>query len=179
MKALTKAQLKEVYKKAGKDDEGTAYCLSHSSAAYKTCDGYVWNIEKPTLETSFCFGEHGYDYDDVIKECATLSKDENYFIAANIRKSKAFSLLQSVDQTQGALFWVNDYTHGNLAEVRYIRMCDMERNAGSIIRELTGEEKGELEAIAKEEIEKFKKRLNTYLKRYGLAKCHFWTYWAD
>jgi len=25
----------------------------------------------------------------------------------------------------------------------------------------------------------FEKRLNTYLKRYGVSKIHTWTYWAD
>ncbi len=31
----------------------------------------------------------------------------------------------------------------------------------------------------KREREKFDKRLQAYLKRYGTSKIHTWTYWAD
>ena len=33
--------------------------------------------------------------------------------------------------------------------------------------------------ILAEELQKFAKRLNTYLKRYGLSKVHSWSYWRD
>ena len=47
------------------------------------------------------------------------------------------------------------------------------------MHKLTEDECELLYYTARAEQEKFEKRLNTYLKRYGLSKCHYWTYWLD
>ena len=46
-------------------------------------------------------------------------------------------------------------------------------------RRLTDEETAAFIQMHKEEVEKFEKRLRTYLKRYGLSKCYYGMYWAD
>jgi DNA-binding transcriptional ArsR family regulator len=44
---------------------------------------------------------------------------------------------------------------------------------------LNDEYKPELLAAYEFAKKQFEKRLNTYLKRYGVGKLHTWTYWAD
>ena len=48
-----------------------------------------------------------------------------------------------------------------------------------IIREATKEDLLLIIEVYKQQIENFKKRLNTYLKRYGLSKLRTWTYLVD
>ena len=48
-----------------------------------------------------------------------------------------------------------------------------------IIREATKEDLILIIEVYKQQIENFKKRLNTYLKRYGLSKLTTWTYLVD
>ena len=46
-------------------------------------------------------------------------------------------------------------------------------------RNLTSEEKELIINGLEYGLKLFRKRLDTYLKRYGLSKLHTWTYWAD
>jgi hypothetical protein len=44
---------------------------------------------------------------------------------------------------------------------------------------LTEEDVQKIKVALEEEKEKFKKRLVTYLKKYGTSKLKVWTYWRD
>jgi hypothetical protein len=58
----------------------------------------------------------------------------------------------------------------------YIGGYYWERNVG---RQVTEEEKSLILEGLKFGLSMFKKRLDTYLNKYGLSKLHTWTYWAD
>ena len=60
---------------------------------------------------------------------------------------------------------------------RYFRHFPFERNR--IVEQLTKKDIEELKKIVQSEKEKFTKRLNTYLKRYGLSKINSWSYLVD
>jgi hypothetical protein len=47
------------------------------------------------------------------------------------------------------------------------------------VEPMTVEDRQAILAGLKREREKFEKRLQTYLKRYGVSKIRTWTYWAD
>lgn len=49
----------------------------------------------------------------------------------------------------------------------------------TVLKELTNEDLQEILAVYEKQKETFTKRLNTYLKRYGLSKLHTWTYLVD
>ena len=49
----------------------------------------------------------------------------------------------------------------------------------TVIREATKEDLLLIIEVYKQQIQNFKKRLNTYLKRYGLSKLTTWTYLVD
>ena len=51
--------------------------------------------------------------------------------------------------------------------------------SGTTKREMTATERSQILAAKTFVRDAFEKRLQTYLKRYGTAKLHTWTYWAD
>lgn len=50
---------------------------------------------------------------------------------------------------------------------------------GSTCLMLDDDERAAVTGMLQDECDKFGKRLTSYLKRYGLSKCRFSTYWAD
>lgn len=67
-----------------------------------------------------------------------------------------------------------------LASIKFIdRGRDYEIQKEWIIREATQQEVRAYLFMLKNELEKLNKRLNTYLKRFGLSKLHTWTYLID
>ena len=71
----------------------------------------------------------------------------------------------------------NSYNH--LAYLAWSWDYDNIRNKADIIKEATKEDLLLIIEVYKQQIENFKKRLNTYLKRYGLSKLTTWTYLVD
>lgn len=179
MKTLSKDELKSAYRKVWNTDERMVdYCVKTSSANLQTDDGLVWDIDKPRIETNFCFGERGYDYDEVNKTCHELSKNEHYFKTENIRRNEAFQLIKNLSKYPDDAYWALNYSSSNIVVIRFYKSYD---NIGisSAVRKMTTNEIEDVIELLRQEIKKFNKRLNTYLKRYGLSKCRYWTYWVD
>ena len=52
-------------------------------------------------------------------------------------------------------------------------------NRANTLTELTESERAAVIAAYETELNKLNKRLDNYLKRYGLSKLKTWTYWQD
>ena len=141
--------------------------------------GNKWFVifEKPCIQTSFCFA-----YDEVgdpqsveaSEELAKhVRKSESYFVNANLRE-----LLRKKELCEGNELILIE--HGYLDNVCSIYPEDViERGYYSkdkVVYRLNEEDKKNLIKIIDEEIEKFTKRLNSYLKRYGTNCVRSWTY---
>lgn len=176
-----KQMLREQYEKVwGGDTRMVDYCVKRASG-YIEIGGIIVVYDKPHIETSFCFGEHGYDYDEVNELCHELSSDEGYFKAKNMRHvlREIKALKDSCNTAYVCYHWRHiDDESVSLGHVETWRGYDKPRNEG-LARVMTEAEKEAYIAFLDEEAQKFGKRLDTYLKRYGMSKCHFWTYWAD
>lgn len=181
METLNKEQLADAYKAVwGTDKRMIDHCVKSSGTNLMTDDGLIWDIDKPSIQTNFCFGEHGYDYEEVNRTCNALSKDERYFKTENIRRMEAYRLLKSLREYPERFYWAEAYS-GDSSFVHlnyYWHYNELERERFAI-RQITNSEIEEVVSLLKEEIRKFNKRINTYLKRYGLSKCRYWTYWAE
>ena len=193
-KAMIRAEYQKVWtRRDGSPDEKMIdYCTNKTSAYIDLGDGLV-TFDKPSIETHFCFGEHGYDYDEVNETCNALSRNETYFIEENIRRTEAKDMLDRLTGnteryitcdvpilTYGA--YCTQTSDCKLAHINFVNRFYEDgwgHQPRGKWRDLTDEEKQRLVAILQDEIAKFEKRLKTYLKRYGMSKCHFWTYWAD
>lgn len=144
----------------------------------KLSDGTLFEIEKPSIETHFCFGERGYDYDDAVHAACEARTNEDLFRIRNLRaiNDKIAELENGPDP--GCKMWVNvvygvsaDYVnHGDEWHMELVN-CKT--------HELTKEDRDAIRAGYEIVKEAFEKRINTYLKRYGLSKVRSWTYWVD
>lgn len=182
-----RSELRREYAKVWHGDGKMAdYCTKQASCVIDL-RGYLVDFDKPHIETRFCFGEHGYDYDEVMDTCDAASKSEQFFMRRNMEGTEAFDVICALDG-EGGRHWRK--LHPVIAPHRYgcqdadcriaglTWTADLSEIRGNPLA-LTDEEKAELRQMMVEEQEKFEKRLKTYLKRYGLSKCQYWTYWAD
>ena len=154
-------------------------------------------FRKPDIETSFCFGygqngistEEGYER--ASKQEHNMNTNQQAFINANLE-----ALNKSIEDIETFISqWLdkeekffsarynkifickNSYNH--LAYLAWSWDYDNIRDKEMIIREATKEDLLLIIEVYKQQIENFKKRLNTYLKRYGLSKINTWTYLVD
>ena len=192
-----KQAVREQFEKVWHGDEKMVEHCVRSTSGYIMLDEIMVTFDKPHIQTDFWFGEHTYDYDEVCDECSRASESERYFITENLSSCKAKNLMDAIDgrDSRGydACFKVyvvdrHYCSQDDDCKLGYVRALRLGMNPEEHFatrsgtqndRELTEDEKAALRGFLEEEVEKFRKRLKTYLKRYGLSKCHYGVYWAD
>lgn len=171
-------------------------------------DNYYLAIEKEEIKKSFCFG-HGQNGKTTTEETHNACDmaqhartSERYFLNENLQGinqkilNLKYFLLESEEEKEEyyknhrndlnySIQFEKVYlqkTYTNKADFNSLSASDFERCSwlkNNIIRELTKDEiKKIVEMLEKEKLD-FTKRLNTYLKRYGLSKIKSWTYLVD
>ena len=154
-------------------------------------------FKKPDIKTRFCFGyglngvSSQEDYEGASEQEHNMNTNQQAFINANLEDlNKSIKNLQEfIDNffdNKNTCFSArynkifickNSYNH--LAYLAWSWDYDNIRNKDDIIKEATKEDLLLIIEVYKQQIENFKKRLNTYLKRYGLSKLTTWTYLVD
>lgn len=144
--------------------------------AIKLHDGF-WLIEKPSIENKFCFHDEGPDYDLYRELTSDDAKMAEYFKERNLD-----SFDWKIDHIENGdtyskdrrVWWYKDSYSPNRTclcfsassvEPNYTLCTDEER---ALI--LRGLKYGRM---------MMERRLDSYLKKYGVKKLHTWTYWAD
>ena len=154
-------------------------------------------FDKPIIETSFCFG-YGQNGISTEEDYKIASEQEHFFNT----KQQAFinanleALNKSIEDIETFISqWIDKEEKFFSSRYNKIFICknscdhlaylawswdyDNIRNKDAIIKEATKEDLLLIIEVYKQQIENFKKRLNTYLKRYGLSKLTTWTYLVD
>lgn len=167
-------------------EKANGYLAKHAERYVGYISGFVFvegcivAASKPSIETTFWFPEHGYDWDEVSATCKKASESEEYFISENLRNCDASKKLALLDDAQFVPILLRQIVRDQpadcrLATIYFKKPWEIDEDdyplpeaARSIYRDFL---------VA--ELDKFEKRLRTYLKRYGLTKCYFSTYWAD
>ena len=154
-------------------------------------------FRKPDIKTRFCFGygQNGIsteeDYEGARSQERNMETNKQTFINANLEGlNKSIKDLQDfIDyffdnkniyfpaRYNKIFICKNSYNH--LAYLAWSWDYDNIRNKDAIIKEANKEDLLLIIEVYKQQIENFKKRLNTYLKRYGLSKLTTWTYLID
>lgn len=180
---MSKAQkeLKEMYRyilerDCWKDKSMVDYCMKECSQVVVLSNGEFTVLNKPAIDTKFCFG-YGYynnDYEEAAAMARHASTNESYFINENLKQITGhIEDLENYD-----IYFSNRYYNqpegSPYVTIRKIKKYD-DANTDNM-RKATPEEIEILKQAYNEELEKFKKRLNIYLKRYGLSKVRTWTY---
>jgi len=198
-KALLEEYMQE-WTKVWQDQSMLDYNRKRFSGAVRLTNGGILFFEKPRIDSSFCFHDEGPQYDfyrHMMADRETRLRD--YFLHEN---------LDAMDEEIRALECNCRFPEGEYHSHYYCKTWYLERcrytgetaplrlwqarawSAYDVEHETWRYEPGTYEKMCdedrlaileglKREREKFEKRLQTYLKRYGTSKIRTWTYWAD
>lgn len=193
---LDQKALKEIYKQEAteywQNQKMIDYCMKKAAYIVELEDGNYTIIDRPEIETHFCFG-YGYcgmSTEDDWKGAAAMAEkarnDQDYFISENLK-----GLEESIKSLQDESLEIYKFVgyNGQRAETRRrsFRIVEMWHNpeydpwAWTMpeVKKMTDQERQALIAGYEEVKKAFIKRLNTYLKRYGLSKVKSWSYLSD
>lgn len=151
--------------------KNTSYTIGESTIAFSA----------PHIQKNFWFGEDARTVEEwnEVQDFVASCENEKYFMSENMRNTDAARYLRMMDDRRFRLWFVSSTwggeTHVSISAGYYTDMT-YDRY---FVRELTDEEREQLRTACETEQAKFEKRLRTYLKRYGLSKCYFSTYWSN
>lgn len=183
----TKEELTAAFAAAWGGNSDAADCVKDTDTAVILNCGGIFAVEKERIETSFWFG-YGYcacrTDDEAEADRTAAQSSTEYFRAANMKKCRR--LLEEAKtadymyihprvcyDTTGAVWsvWLSAWP----AE----EMRALGRYVPENLREVSPDDRAAIVAAYEEHCQKHEKKVNAYLKRYGLSKARFNTYWAD
>lgn len=187
MTADEKRTIEEQYRMVwGRDEKMVRHCVSSTSNYFTSDDGIVVTFDKPHIQKQFWFGEHNYE--DRTEEAAAAEKSVDFFIRENtayLKSYKSTPLYRSayhylyikrgeyVSQPDGCALGYIEFGNCN---GEGLREDDLVAKG---FRRLTESEAERLYEAEDRRDALFMKRLQSYLKRYGLSKVSCDTFWAD
>lgn len=160
----------------------TWYYLDHTAEALKVDEKHFITFDKQDIEKSFCFGwscQGGMTYEEAADMCHNFSEAD--FKAGNLKRfdNKYIHRLKAIEEKQ--IKFKREYVTSKEsgAEIMYITT---DRDVSGDIT-LSVEDSTRLREAYKQKVQdlrnEFEKRLDAYLKKYGLSKIRCWTYCAD
>lgn len=153
----------------------SSYHREGNIGAFKFEDGKFLLFAKPHIETSFCFHDEGEDYEFYKKLKSANEKMAAYFKAENLKLYNDW--IKKLEK--GDDIFVKCYYKSLPFKVDlHTKICSWETPTNDE-RKITDNERQQLIDAFKWCKSLLEKRLNTYLKKYGVSKLHTWTYWAD
>jgi hypothetical protein len=169
------------------DEKMISYCVKKAAHIVELENGDIIVIEKPSIKKDFCFGysDSRYDTEDYDRANAMAERagqDEEYFRNANLRDiNREIEQLESQDSNSRYIFCVNTPYTGQPKDSPLKTIERVDKHSENI-SDYTPLSNTDLEKIIRgyEVVkEQFEKRLNAYLKRYGMSKVNTWSYWRD
>lgn len=200
-KTMTQKELKQGYaeelKKAWSSEKMVKYCLTHTAYIVEH-NGFLYGIEKPSIETSFCFGYGMYGITDSEEEEAADSmtdkarQSRDFFISENLKDIDHWlETLEGILSEMGENWAEGSHPRYMIetgrhycgqpddCKLQYYRVVNTWRDPvrGTLCNdpEMVCKLIDGYEAVKVD----FVKRLNAYLNRYGLSKVKSWSYLRD
>ena len=151
-------------------------------------NGKIICLDKPKIQKDFCFGMGMYgicteeDQDRAESMAAKARNDKEYFISENLKEINA----RIEDLRESKNVYVHAQYFGQKDDSDLVTYycakspfdLDMVPNKTKLIKIDNADIQAIIDGL--EVVKKqFEKRLNTYLKRYGLSKLNVWTYLRD
>lgn len=185
----TKEQLTAAFAHVwGKDKHMTDYCVKKVDTAVILSGGAIFVIEKREINTRFCFGfsQGGADYDEAASMERHSANNVAYFQAKNTAASA-----KELERAKNAPYMYT-YTHylgDNVGAIVAVLMLDQtaeycrehhpRRLPPAELTPVNDADRAAIIAAFEEHHRKHCKKVETYLKRFGLSKVETWIYWAD
>ena len=164
-----------------KNQEMVDYCVKKTARIVELSDGALICIEKPVINTRFCFGYHAnVHYTEEISTAAVAAahaaKSQEYFKNENLKSMDA--MLKALENSEAGIR--PQYT-GTAESTRICELVFPEpwKPASPGYRRLLPEDREKIREAYRTERAVFAARLDAYLKRYGLSKVETWTYWLE
>lgn len=190
LKPILEKELAKVWNEKMKN-----YCLKETAYIIELSDGSILTIEKPRIKKDFCFGYGMYLRSDDEEEAAAdrmaevARTNEDYFINENLAPlNEKIERLKKPNKRVYTYLHYIDETEGDLLK-SYIITKDWETPDNEFdnrifyglrdIKELSEDDINLILQGLEEVKKKFIKRLETYLKKYGLSKVNSWSYLRD
>ena len=172
------------------------YAMKECAYVVELSNGNIISLDKPRIEKNFCFGMGMYaTYTDeefkAAEEMAEKARtDVNYFISENMKQIREkIDCLNEALENKREVYTCVSYTgqpdDSELVAYSCVRICDNPEYAPyrwanlKAVKKLSNEDIQAIIDGLNEVSKKFMKRLNTYLKKYGLEKLNVWTYCRD
>lgn len=177
-----------------KNDAGMIKHFKTTTAAVVELEnGDLIPIDKPRIETRFCFGYglYGVSTDEEYKDAENMRQhaetSQDYFIKENLKGIEEIinELKDDSFEVYTALAYIGQDEGTKTKSYHLTRICNNPEynpawwaNYKGLTKMTTADRERLIKAY--EEVKQaFIKRLNTYLKRYGLSKIDTWTYLVD
>ena len=172
------------------------YARKECEYVVELSNGNIIDIEKPRIEKNFCFGMGMYatytqeEFEAAEDLAENARTNVEYFINENMKQitEKIGYLKEALDGKKEVYTYVQysgQPEDSDLVAYNSVRICDNPEYAPlrwsnlQSVKKLTNEDIQAIIDGLEEVAKKFMKRLNTYLKRYGLEKLNVWTYCRD
>lgn len=156
-----------------------------SNAAY--IHGRLVLFYRPSIDTSFCFDDENEAAMAMYREfCKNSETAHKHFIDINKRQQFThLNFLNGGDDMpyywRGKDLFISGYKGDGYCSIYVCDETDFLSNEKYDFapEKLTPDEKEQYRKLLLLEKQKFEDRLNAYIKRYGVTKCRYWTYWAN
>ena len=185
------ADYKALLVKAHGESRANEYLKDISNLMRAEC-GIIIAFNKERIKTEFCWADEGAPYEHYKQVHKTQDSLQQYFLHENLRQyDDLIKELETRKRECGEIipvfYEIEYYSIGKLGYAngvhayRWYQVNDSEQDPRTrdLIHRMSDNEIKQAIAILKEERAKFEKRLQAYLKRYGISKVSFNTYWAD
>lgn len=165
-KEIYETELKKIW-----DQKMVNYCLKEAAVIVNTNQG-LFTIDKPTMQKSFYFG---YDnsiesYNNIKALTLNAEKYTEYFKKENLEELNEKLRILKDDKK---VIYISSYKKTN------IKLWAVDDSWGFEKEVLNDKNRSLLVEAYENELERFSKRLDTYLKKYGLSKIKTNTYLID
>ena len=172
------------------------YARKECEYVVELSNGNIIDIEKPRIEKNFCFGMGMYatytqeEFERAEGMAEKARTDVNYFINENMKQitEKIDALKEALENKREVYTFVHysgQPEDSELVAYNCVRICNNPEYAPfrwsnlQAVKKLSNEDIQAIIDGLEEVAKKFMKRLNTYLKKYGLEKLNVWTYCRD
>lgn len=172
----------------GKDTGMHEFCMKNTSAVVILSQGEVFAVDRPHIETSFCFG-HGFcgitteeDEERANRMADKAERDQDYFFEENMRRTGFDYQIDELSREGNEVLIRHAYIDHSNRIVSFTAGAPWnveQYKDDAFIRVATDKDRKAIIRALEEAKDEFAKRLMTYLKRYGLSKVRSWTYLSD
>ena len=190
----TQKELKEQYRILlgdvwGSDNHMIDFCTKKAEVVFKTEKGFFCEVEKTDIKKDFCFGYSlsrydSEDYDNANSMAAHAKKSVDYFKEENLKKLN--DCINFYSDTSNELYFQNHYINQKNNVLKNVVSFEYWNEPKDIFSKefkeytpVSDKDRELIVAAYKKELELFTKRLETYIKKYGLSKVKSWSYWRD